>query len=124
MDMRLKLDFDSDVKSYKFESEMCAKLKRAGYKAAHFSWKRSPSNQGWHCIVKLDPEPSSPLEVVALQAILGSDSFREASNLFRAKQLPFVGQYWQKRWNVLYCRSEKRQLRQSEKSIAAARKEE
>lgn len=115
--MRLKLDFDFDahhdpnyVERYVIESEMVAKLKRAGFKSWKFSWKRSPSGQGWHCIVVLEPEPETPMEVVALQAILGSDPFREASNVLRARQLPKVPPFWRGRWNVLYRESSKRRL--------------
>jgi hypothetical protein len=64
--------------------------------------RRSPSGSGWHLVLTVVPEPQSPVEVVALQAILGSDPLREACNLHRANMFPTVSPFWQDRWNVLY----------------------
>jgi len=58
---------------------------------------------GWHVIVDV-PGRRSSLEVVALQAIIGSDWKREAFNLMRVKNLDGVPLYWRQRWNVLYSR--------------------
>lgn len=77
-------------------------LARAGYRVAALSIGRSPSGTGWHVRVLPDPQPATPMEMVALQAVLGSDPFREACNVARVRALPRVEKFWQKRWNVLY----------------------
>lgn len=77
-------------------------LARAGYRRKRITRRRSPSGNGWHVVISVEPEPESPVEVVALQAILGSDPLREACNLHRAKMFPTVSPFWQDRWNVLY----------------------
>jgi hypothetical protein len=64
---------------------IAARLKRAGY--AVTGWSFEPSTNGWHAKVELDPPPTSPLEVVALQAVCGSDPSREACNVQRAREL-------------------------------------
>jgi hypothetical protein len=64
---------------------IAARLKRAGY--AVTAWSFEPSTNGWHAKVELDPPPTSPLEIVALQAVCGSDPSREACNVQRAREL-------------------------------------
>lgn len=63
------------------------------------SW-RSPSGTGWHVVVIL-ADTLTPTEVVAVQALLGSDPRREAFNLARARKLPTL-RPWRDRFNVLY----------------------
>jgi hypothetical protein len=79
-------------------------LSRAGFVPVWLSQVRSPSGKGWHVEVKVTPAPRSRVEVVALQAILGSDQAREACNLHRAHMVETgqVPKFWQGRWNVLY----------------------
>ncbi|MGH9892342.1 MAG: hypothetical protein ACREA0_10235 [bacterium] len=64
----------------------------------------SPSGKGWHLWVWIDPPPRSACETVALQLLLGSDPYREAYNLNRARAVDagLVAQFWAERWNVLY----------------------
>lgn len=67
----------------------------------------SPSKRGIHvtCIMG---ERLSRAELVALQAILGSDPWREILNLMRARQIRLhkkpLPKYWRQRWNILYDR--------------------
>ena len=71
---------------------------------------RSPSGRGWHLLIDVTPAPVTAMETVALQLLFGSDVYREAYNVNRARVVdsgeapPFwcVGN----RWNVLYGRSE------------------
>jgi hypothetical protein len=99
----VKLDIDStELPSLE---PMMLKLRRAGYQVRWLSQRRSPSGSGWHLCLKLKPCPRTAIEVVAVQAILGSDAYREACNLHRAKMIAKVSPYWRDRWNVLYSRS-------------------
>jgi squalene cyclase len=58
------------------------------------------TQRGWH-IVSLYSKKHTRMELVALQAILGSDSMREALNFVRVKSGRIKG-YWNQRWNILY----------------------
>ncbi len=62
------------------------------------------TKRGQHVIIRI-AETLRPLELVALQSILGSDSMREALNFMRARggveELP-DGDYWLTRWNIIY----------------------
>lgn len=85
-------------------SRWVALLDRAGKRLRWVSYTRSPSGKGWHVEMLVSPRPKTRMEVVALQAVLGSDPAREAYNIVRAgladtKQVPA---YWRQRWNVLY----------------------
>jgi hypothetical protein len=57
------------------------------------------SRRGWHVLIKLN-EKLRPAAMVALQAVLGSDSRREALNLMRAlyieKNHRRVSAFWEK----------------------------
>lgn len=77
-------------------------LRRAGFKPVWCSWRRSPGGHGWHVVWCVRPRPQTPAEVTALQAILGSDAKREASNLWRARNWSRMSPFWRERWNVLY----------------------
>ncbi len=100
----IKIDIDS--KRCPRLPGLLAKLKRAGYMPRWYSQCKSPSGNGWHLTFKLAPVPQRAEEVVAIQVMLGSDPFREACNLYRARMLPHVSSYWRDRWNVLYARSD------------------
>lgn len=92
------------------------RLARAGYKVTAWSFERSTN--GWHAKVSLDRPPDSPMEVVALQAVCGSDPLRESCNVQRARMAEHVADsaahpdatrverdaadFWLQRWNVLY----------------------
>lgn len=55
------------------------------------------TRRGWHMSVMFS-ERFSPIETVALQAILGSDAFRETYNLVRVRSKQAAG----RRWNLLF----------------------
>lgn len=59
------------------------------------------TRHGWHVCVTVRRRVT-PLQVVAVQAILGSDWRRETFNLVRARRLSRVPRYWRERFNVLY----------------------
>lgn len=84
-------------------------LGRAGYRAKDVTCRRSPSGNGWHIILIVQPRPQSPYEVVALQAILGGDRNREAMQMHRAKAFPEVPVWMRDKWNVLYLPDKNRQ---------------
>lgn len=55
------------------------------------------TRRGWHMVIRCD-RCFTPVEKVALQAVLGSDARRESLNLMRV----INGHGGDKRWNVLY----------------------
>lgn len=64
---------------------------------------RFRTRRGWHVEIYSDAKLKAA-EMVALQAILGSDYRREAFNLFRATKLSLVPRFWRAlpNWNVLH----------------------
>ena len=64
-------------------------------------WDRTAN--GWHVLIWVKEE-LEPTEIVALQAILGSDPRREAFNLMRVRSLEDVPEWWRGKWNVLFER--------------------
>ena len=70
---------------------IAARLLRAGYSVTATCWE--PSTNGWHAKIELDPAPSSPMEIVALQAVCGSDPLRESCNVQRAREVQTMGAY-------------------------------
>ncbi len=100
----LRLDWDAGVAPLTL-SEIVARLRRAGYRPLALGQCRSPGGKGTHAWLVIHPACRMPAQVVALQAILGSDPYREASNLFRAGKLARVPKALRTWWNVLYGRS-------------------
>lgn len=98
----IKLDIDRG-RRMPSDRKIDRRLARAGYQRVWITRKRSPSGKGWHVVLAVSPQPTDPREVVALQAVLGSDPAREACNLFRAKQiLANPDPVLVDAWNVLY----------------------
>lgn len=96
----LKLDVDRKRRPSRVRLRRL--LVRAGYKVLSLGIRQSPSGRGWHVRIRVSPHPRTPLEVIALQAILGSDPKREAMNLVRARvfwRTPAFARSW---FNVLY----------------------
>lgn len=62
------------------------------------------SRNGWHVTVVVW-QRLTPAEIVASQAMLGSDWRREACNLLRVRSLSRVPAFWRKpgRWNVFFA---------------------
>lgn len=79
-------------------------LRLMGWRAEWIEYVRS--RRGWHCLIAV-PGRVSPVEVVAVQAVMGSDRNREAFNLARARKVqgtrrvPGLSKW---RWNVLFER--------------------
>lgn len=67
-------------------SQLTGLMRRAGYRIVALSERRSPGGKGWHLTLTLDPKPRTMVEVVALQAICGSDPWREAVTLYRSRE--------------------------------------
>lgn len=86
--------------------ELVKRAARANRKLLCLCQWRSPSGKGWHLLVWVRPAPRSASETVALQLLLGSDVYREAYNLNRARAVDAgqVSPFWRRRWNVLYGR--------------------
>lgn len=105
----LKIDVDPGHEVFSVE-HMNNLLARAGYKMKMRMKARSISGKGWHVWVFLDRAPETDMEIVALQAILGSDRYREACNVQRARTItslsPEMREYWGTRWNVFYAGKE------------------
>lgn len=77
-------------------------LERAGYRIEGWTQQHSPGGTGWHVLIEVSPRPHTAMEVVALQAICGSDPWREAVNVLRARAFPKAPKFMRDRWNVLY----------------------
>lgn len=111
----VKLDIDSSRKRPTVDA-VIRKLDRAGYRLVCMWERRSPGGKGWHIGLTVEPRPRSAVEVVALQAILGSDPWREAVTLQRARcyhKTPPFARGW---FNVLYepCRERSRRVNMKE----------
>ena len=65
----------------------------------------SRTHKGWHVTIHLRNGLRRE-EIVAAQAILGSDKKREMLNLMRVMAMNRYGAspFWRKRWNILYSR--------------------
>jgi len=59
----------------------------------------SKTRRGWHVVIRVR-ERLTLIQSVTVQAILGSDPFREAFNFARARTEP--GPYWASRANILF----------------------
>jgi len=102
----LKLDLDG--KQLHTLDWMRRRLDRANRVLKAWLVEESPSGRGWHQWVIVYPHPTSALEMVALQLLLGSDPLREAYNINRARAVDFSGHvpdWWRARWNVFYRRA-------------------
>lgn len=101
--MILRLDIDAGQRRPSVQ-RVTTLLRRAGFRLVWWSEQRSPSRTGWHIEMAVTPAPRSAVLVTALQAILGSDPFRESCNCQRARLVDAkrVAPYWRDRWNVLY----------------------
>jgi hypothetical protein len=99
------LDFDSFAAYRAFPERARFAARTFGIPLAACRCTRRRTRRGWHVVVQVyTRRVVSPLFVVALQAILGSDSKRETFNLFRAVRLRQAPRAWQEigRWNTLY----------------------
>lgn len=105
----LKLDVDRMRKPS--ASKFAYLLSRAGHSLLSVAYRRSPGGKGWHVWLEVEPRPRSMVEVIALQAILGSDPMREAVTLMRARGLRRTPR-WAWEWaNVLYAPDKARSRR-------------
>lgn len=95
----IKLDIDGTLPPLLTIIQM---VRRAGYEPLAMNARRSPSGKGWHVVFHVTPRPRSPYEVIALQAILGGDLYREAIQMNRARSFFKVPRWMRDMWNVLY----------------------
>jgi hypothetical protein len=99
----VKIDLDADDRELpRWVIER--RLDRAGFRLVRLLRRRSPSGAGVHLVARVRPRPESAAVVVALQAILGSDGYREACNLRRARILHRMPKPLRRFWNQLYGR--------------------
>lgn len=99
----LKIDADAGT-PLRTIAELQGMLARAGKRLRALQQSRSRSGDGWHLRLWVTPPCRSLTEVIALQAICGSDPYREANNLLRATRLGCVTPFWRRpaAVNVLY----------------------
>jgi hypothetical protein len=97
------LDYDKGMKIPP-QATLAWLASRAGVKLTSYVKRRSPSGTGWHLVIWVKPHPKTCMEVVAFQAMFGSDPKRESCNINRARMVDTkqVNPYWRARWNVLY----------------------
>ena len=106
----LLCDFDGrDVATGRYQRALPAELvsrvqwvlRHLGLRADFLRVDRTA--RGFHVIVKLTRN-LSPLRVVLVQALLGSDYRRETFNAGRVRVYRHVSRFWRERGNVLYQR--------------------
>ena len=77
-------------------------LRRIRFIGLRVSWVRyDRTRRGWHVVIRMR-DKRSPIECVALQAVLGSDRERETFNLARVMWARREGRRLGNRWNILY----------------------
>jgi hypothetical protein len=88
--------------------ELLRRSIRAKVKIVSLAQRRSPSGRGWHVLLNVKPAPKTAMETVALQLLFGSDPYREAYNINRARAVDGgdVSPFWRRRWNVFYGRAD------------------
>lgn len=101
----LRIDVDPGEPVFSVD-HVCGLLRRAGKRALWLRQERSGSGKGWHLTLAVSPPCRDLMEVVALQAVLGSDRYREANNVCRVRALDRMDAdaraYWSRRLNVFY----------------------
>jgi hypothetical protein len=111
----LKLDIDRARRTPRWKLDRLAAI--VHLEIVHVVDERSPGGKGWHSWVtvrSLDEKAGwRPTEIVALQLLFGSDPWREAYTLHRARlvEAKAVAPYWRTRFNVFYATSDKRKRR-------------
>jgi hypothetical protein len=103
----LKIDWDSHEEALTV-GDIVRRLRWAGFRLEWWREDFSPSGSGRHLVLRLAPRPKNPYVIVALQAILGSDPYREAANVQRVRSLPTMPRWARRMWNTLYTRKEAR----------------
>lgn len=98
---KLLLDFDRPSLPRNFDALLHHCVERWMLTVEAVSYARS--RRGWHVAIYVR-ERLCPGEIVAMQALLGSDPARERLNLGRARRLQGAPEFWRRRWNVLYSR--------------------
>jgi hypothetical protein len=101
----LKLDHDPHARRLSLR-ELVKRAERANVTLIALGERRSPSGRGWHRWLVVSPAPASACEMVALQLLFGSDPYREAYLINRARAIDAkkVRGYWSQldNFNVLY----------------------
>ena len=106
-DATIKLDFDENGQPNLAKLE--AMLSRIDRVWTSMELRRSPGGQGWHVLLTVEPPPVSAMEVVALQAVLGSDPWREVLQIERARNYHRAPAWMKRCWNVLYMPDKRRE---------------
>jgi hypothetical protein len=109
-DAMVKLDLDGRRARIRWRRWVWL-LRRAGYEPVALGYRRSPGGKGWHVWIEVDPMPRRPEEVVAVEAMLGSDPARVAMQLVRAKSYYRMPGWERRRWNTLYLPDQRRARR-------------
>lgn len=84
--------------------ELIERARRAFVTIVTVVEQRSPSGRGWHQWITIDPPAASAVEVAALQLLFGSDPYREAYVLHRARRVDAgeLPPFFAARFNVFY----------------------
>lgn len=67
----------------------------------YLAMRINATKRGFHYVFLL-PGSITPLERVAIEAILGDDPMRAAMNFARARNHASMNKFWRQRWNILY----------------------
>lgn len=109
-DFVLKLDIDRWRRDPRWKLERLAAIVHLAI--VNVKDERSPGGKGWHRTLTMRPLDEGgrwrPTEIVALQLLFGSDVWREAYTLHRARLVEArqVAPYWRDKWSVFYDTSE------------------
>jgi hypothetical protein len=98
MGSQIKVDIDRKVYDGKHRIE--AVISMLGLKTKTIDKRRSRSGN-FHWQIEIE-EILTPVEIVCIQSLMGSDFKRECFNLMRAVQLKDKSDLVKKHWNVLF----------------------
>ena len=109
--MMVKVDVDGRTRLPLLE--LVQRARRANVELVALGERRSPSGRGWHQWLVVNPLPRSAIRTVALQLLFGSDPYREAYLLQRARIVDTkqCSPFFRSRWNVFYLRTYRRRTR-------------
>lgn len=93
----LMLDFDRPQAPRL--TKLCWQMRKLALRPRLLMYRRS--RRGWHIVIYLT-ESLLPVEMVAVQAIMGSDRNRELFNLARVRCLKGMPARARQMWNVLF----------------------
>jgi hypothetical protein len=97
----LFVDYDSFNDSRLTVLHINSTFRAMGMPEGYTALRINRSRRGLHVAIILKTSVT-PIERVAMEAILGDDSMRAAMNFARARNVHRMPKFWRQRWNILY----------------------